>query len=118
MHFLSLLDERVILRNPFQRQLLHEVYLVGVAQVLPHELLHCQGERGREQQDLPFLRKILDHSVQHALEILRQQLVRLVQDEDLALVHHGHPLLHEVEYAAGGGYYHLHLLVNAHYVIA
>lgn len=90
MHFLPLLHEGVILGDALQRQLLHQINLVWVAQMLLHELFHREREGGGKQQDLPLLGQLLNNCVQHAFEVLREQFIRLVQDEYLALVHHGH----------------------------
>lgn len=59
-----------------------------------HERLHCEGEGGRVEKDLPTARQVGDHPVQHTLEVLGQQLVRLVQNHHPALTHIRHLLLH------------------------
>mmetsp|Transcript_11992 Transcript_11992/g.50212 ORF Transcript_11992/g.50212 Transcript_11992/m.50212 type:complete len:251 (+) Transcript_11992:284-1036(+) len=45
VHFLLLLHKRVVLRDALQRELLHQVDDVRLAQVLVLELLHRDGER-------------------------------------------------------------------------
>lgn len=117
VHLLALLHERVVLRHALQRQLLHQVDLVRLAQVLLHEVLQTERECGGEEQDLALLRQLHDDMVQHALEVLRQQLVRLVQHEHLALRHVRHLLVHQVEDATGRRDDQLHLLVDAHDVV-
>uniref|UniRef100_A0A182VJU9 Uncharacterized protein n=1 Tax=Anopheles merus TaxID=30066 RepID=A0A182VJU9_ANOME len=42
VHLLALLHEGVVLRDALQRQLLHQVDLVRIAQMLLHEVLHAQ----------------------------------------------------------------------------
>lgn len=49
MNFLPLLHEGVVLRDPLESELLHQVNLVGFPQMLLHKLLHAERERGREQ---------------------------------------------------------------------
>lgn len=78
VHLLALLHERVVLRDALQRQLLHQVDLVRIAQMLLHEVLHAQWECRGEQQDLALLWQSHYDMIQHAFEVLRQQLVRLV----------------------------------------
>ena len=82
-----------------------------------------------------------DDPVQHALEVLAEQLVCLVQHQHLALTHvcdladlllflasqikfiefvtssPPHLLLHEVEYPAGCGHHQVNLLVDPHDVV-
>ena len=57
MYLLPLLNEGVVLGDSFQRQLVHEVDLVGVLEVFPHEGLDGEGESSRVEQDLPAVRK-------------------------------------------------------------
>jgi len=78
MHLLSLLHKGIVLGDPFQCQLVHQVYLVWVPQMLPHECLHGEGEGGGVQEDLPAGWQVADHPVQHPLKILTEQLVCLV----------------------------------------
>lgn len=117
VHLLPLLHKRVVLRHALQRQLLHQVDLVRLAQVLLHKVLEAERECGGEEQDLALLRQLHDDMVQHALEVLRQQLVRLVQHQHLAVRHVRHLLVHQVEDAAGRRNDQLHLLVDAHNVV-
>uniref|UniRef100_A0A182JGA4 Uncharacterized protein n=1 Tax=Anopheles atroparvus TaxID=41427 RepID=A0A182JGA4_ANOAO len=78
VHLLALLHEGVVLRDTLQRQLLHQVDLVRIAQMLLHEVLHAQWECRREQEDLALLWQSHYDMIQHALEVLRQQLIGLV----------------------------------------
>ena len=57
-YLLPLLNKGVVLGDPFQRQLVHEVDLVGVLQVFPHERLHGEGESGGVEQDLSAVKEI------------------------------------------------------------
>ena len=56
-HLLPLLNEGVVLGDSFQRQLVHQVDLVGVLEVLPHEGLNGEGESGGVEQDLSAVRE-------------------------------------------------------------
>lgn len=78
VHLLPLLDERVVLGDTLQGELLHQVDLVWLAQMLFHEVLHAQWECRREQQNLALFWQFHNDMIQHALEVLRQQLVRFV----------------------------------------
>ncbi len=112
VHLLLLGDECVVLRDALERQLVHQVDLVGVAHVLPQEGFHRQREGGGVEQHLSRLRQEGDEPVQQALEVLAQQLVGLVQAKDFAVVHVGHVLLHQVKDAAGGGDYQVNLRMS------
>ena len=57
---LPLLHEGVVLGDALEGELIHQVDLVGVAHVLPHEGLDGQGEGGGIQQDLSRLREVTD----------------------------------------------------------
>ncbi len=109
MNFLPLLDERVVLSDTLEGQLVHQVDLVGVSHVLLHEGLHREREGGGVQEDLSGGGQVRDEAVQEALEVLAQQLVGLVQTEDLALLHVGHVLLHQIQDAAWSGHHQVHL---------
>ena len=89
MDLLPLLDEGVVLGDALEGELLHEVDLVGVAHVLAHEALDGEGEGGRVEEDLADGGQVGDQAVEHPLEVLREQLVRLVQAQDFALVNIG-----------------------------
>ena len=64
VHLLLLLDERVVLRDTPQCQLVHEIDLVRASHVAVGEVLDGQGESGREEHDLAVLgvelQKLLD----------------------------------------------------------
>ena len=49
MDLLSLLDKCVVLGDALQSELVHQVDLVRLLQVLPHEGLHSQGEGSAEK---------------------------------------------------------------------
>lgn len=57
---LPLLHEGVVLRDALEGQLVHQVDLVRVSHVLPHEGLDGQGEGGRIQQDLSRFGEVAD----------------------------------------------------------
>jgi hypothetical protein len=117
--FLALLHECVVLGDSLQRQLVHQVDLVRVSQVLPHECLNCEGKGSGVEEDLPAWGQVADHPVdaellikvclsliqlpiQHPLEILAEKLVGLVQHQHPALRHIRHLLLHQVQDPARG----------------
>ena len=75
---LSFLDKCVVLGDALQGELVHQVDLVRLLQVLPHEGLHSQGEGGAVEQNLATLGQEADDLVQHPLEVLAEQLVCLV----------------------------------------
>ena len=110
MDLLSLLHKCVVLGDSLQRQLVHQVDLVGLeeinyevscaiqnilrqivhlVEVLPHERLDGEGEGCAVEEDLAAGGQEGDHLVQHPLEVLAQQLVRLVQHQHLAFAHIG-----------------------------
>ena len=115
--FLLLLHVGVVLGDTLERELLHQVDLVRVVHVLLDELVDGARKGGRVEQDLTVGRQEADHVVEHVLEVLREELVGLVHHEHAALVHDGQTLLHQVEYAAGRGDHHVHLLLQAHDVL-
>ena len=86
---LPLLDKGVVLGDALQGQLVHQVDLVGLLEVLPHEALDGEGEGGAVEEDLAALGQEADHLVQHSLEVLAQQLVSLVQHQHSAVAHIG-----------------------------
>jgi len=51
---LSLLDKCVVLSDSLQGQLVHQVDLVGLLEMLPHERLHSEGEGRAVEEDLSF----------------------------------------------------------------
>lgn len=55
MHFLFLLDKRVVLGDPAQGELVHEIDLIGSLHILVHEGLNDQREGGAEEHDLSVL---------------------------------------------------------------
>jgi len=73
-----------------------------------HEGFHSDRESGRVQHDLPFRREECNEFVQHAVEVLRQQLVSLIQNEHLTLVHLTHVLLHKINDPSRGRDNHMH----------
>jgi len=60
---LSLLDKCVVLGDALQGQLVHQVDLVRLLQVLPHEGLDSQGEGSAVEQNLTTLGKEADDLV-------------------------------------------------------
>ena len=83
---LPLLDKCVVLGDPLQSELVHQVDLVGLLQMLPHERLHSEWKGGAVEEDLSLSREEADHLVQHPFEILAQELVGLVKNQQLEVV--------------------------------
>ena len=113
MDLLSLLYECVVLSDSLQRELVHEVDLVRGSHVFLHEGLDGQREGGGVEQDLTRAGEVGNEAIQHAFEVLGEELVRLVQAEDFALFHIGDFLLHQVEDSAGGGHHQVDLVVDS-----
>lgn len=57
MHFLAFLDKGVVLGNPLESQIVHQIDLVRVRDELVLERLHCHWEGRREEADLPRWRR-------------------------------------------------------------
>lgn len=62
-----------------ERELVHEVDLVGVGDVAVLEVLDRHGERGAEEADLPLPGAVVHQLLQHGLELGREELVRLIK---------------------------------------
>ena len=103
MNLLPLLDEDVELRDPLQREVVHQIDFIGVLRcaapavqsiiaarprarararashlnVLFFEILHSHRECGREQANLSFRVAVVDELLHERLELRRQQLVSL-----------------------------------------
>ena len=118
VHLLALLDERVVLRDALERQLVHQVDDVRLAQELLLELLDGHRERRAEEHDLAALGQEADQLLDDRLELGRQQLVGLVHDEHLAVVELADALAREVEHAPRRRDDDVDRLVQAHDVVA
>lgn len=84
VHLLPLLHKRVVLRHTFQRQLLHEVDDVGLAQELVLEGFDSDGEGRGIQQDLAVRVQVRDELFDDGLEFRGEQLVGFIHDQGLA----------------------------------
>lgn len=109
MNLLFLLDKGIVLRDTLQCQFVHQIDLVGVTHVLPHEGLNGQRECGRIQQNLSILWKMRDKSVEHSLEILAQKLVGFIQAKQFTVFHLGHTFFHQVQNTSRSGHDQVHL---------
>ena len=118
MHLLAFLHKGVVLGDALERQLLHQVDDVGLAQELVLEGLDRDGEGGGVQQDLAVRVQVGDELFDDGLEFRGQQLVGLIHDERLAGPQAGDALVGEVEDAPGGGDDDVDGLVQAHDVVA
>ena len=114
---LLLLNERVVLGNSAERQLVHQVDLVRVAHVLVFERLHNIGEGCREKHDLPILRVELQKLLDGDGEFRRQKLVSLVHDKGVSCGEIGHALGCEIEDTTGSTNNHVNSLVQSNNVI-
>lgn len=113
-----LLDERVVLRHALERQLVHQVDDIGLAQELVLELLDSHRKGRRVEQDLAVGAHVADELLDHGLELGAQQLVGLVHDEHARRGELGDALGREVEQAAGRRDDRVHGLVQPHDVVA
>ena len=113
-----LLDEGVVLRDTFQRQLVHQVDDVRLAQELVLELLHGDRERRRVEQDLPVGAHVADQLLDHGLELRREQFVRLIHHQHARRGQLGHALGGQVQQAPWCGDNGVDGLVQAHDVVA
>lgn len=114
---LFLLHVGIVLCDTLQGQLLHQINLIRIVHMPLDELIDRARKRGRVQKDLTIRWQIRDDIVEHVLEVLRQQLVRLVHNEHRTVVHDGQTLLHQVQNASGRCNYDVHLLLQAHDVL-
>lgn len=117
MDLLSLLHVGVILGDALEGELVHEVDLVRVAHVLLEELLHRLGERRGIEHNLTLGRQFADDVVDNLLEIGRQQLVGLIDDEDFAEIRRYDVPLDEIVDAARSGEDDVHGLLQSHDVV-
>ena len=69
---LALLHECVVLRDALQRQLVHEVDLMGILHETVLEIQDCDGEGRRVHKNLPVLRQELDEVFNNGLELWAQ----------------------------------------------
>jgi len=63
MNLLTLLHESVVLGDTLQGELVHQINLIWVPKMLPHEGLHGEGKSRGIQQDLPARGKVADHPI-------------------------------------------------------
>ena len=117
MNLGPLLDKGVELGDALERQLLHEVDSEGVLHVAVHELGHGVGEGGREEHLLRRLGKELNQVLAQREEILRQELVRLVKHQHVALVQDADALVGQVEHTPGSSDENVDCVVQAHDVV-
>lgn len=101
VHFLAFLNESVVLRDTAQRELVHEVDLVGLDHVAVLEILDDERERGREEHDLPLLGEEAEELLHDGGELGRQELVSFVHDESGALAEVGDAFASEIEDTTG-----------------
>ena len=117
MNLLFLLDERVVLRDTLQSELLHQVDHEGFPEVLLLERFDRHRERGGVEQNLPVPGHEIDELTDHGLKLGRQELVRFVHGEHRGLVELGHAFGGEIDESPGGGDDDVHGLVQTHDVI-
>jgi hypothetical protein len=79
MDLLPLLDIRVKLRDPLERQRIHQINLVRFVQMLFLESLDNHGKRGGKQEDLTGRREKGEDLVDYNLEFRRQEFVCFLQ---------------------------------------
>mmetsp|Transcript_1791 Transcript_1791/g.4137 ORF Transcript_1791/g.4137 Transcript_1791/m.4137 type:complete len:435 (-) Transcript_1791:147-1451(-) len=117
MQLLLLLHKGVVLGHSLQGQLVHLVDHVGPLEPLLLKGLDGDGKGGGEKHDLALLGAHVDQLLDHGLELLRQELVGLVQHNHLAVLQLGDALLPQVEDSSRSGHHHVHGVVQAHDVV-
>merc|ERR1719261_1113637 len=115
---LALLHESIELRDTLQRQLVHEVDLVGIRQELVLEVENRGRERRGEHQNLALLRDETHELLHDRLELRGQQLVRLVHHNVSTLGEVTHALVGKIEDTARGRDEDVHRVVQPHDVLA
>mmetsp|Transcript_60649 Transcript_60649/g.136491 ORF Transcript_60649/g.136491 Transcript_60649/m.136491 type:complete len:300 (-) Transcript_60649:54-953(-) len=118
VHLLALLHEGVELRDAFERELVHEVDFVRLGHVLVLELHDGHGEGRGVHEDLSVRGQELQQVLDDGLELGAEQLVRLIHDHHLAALKVADALVREVQHAAGRRHHDVHLVVEAHDVLA
>lgn len=78
VHFLSLLDKRIELRDSAQRQLVHQIDLIWIVEILVLEGLHGHREGRRVEQNLALVRQEPNQLLDDRRELRAEQLVRLL----------------------------------------
>mmetsp|Transcript_21738 Transcript_21738/g.60442 ORF Transcript_21738/g.60442 Transcript_21738/m.60442 type:complete len:268 (+) Transcript_21738:158-961(+) len=96
VELLLLLHKGIVLRDALQGELLHQVDDIRLLQEAVLELLHSDREGGRVQEDLALRVQKGNQLLDNGLELWRQQLVCLVHDQDVRLVHFCHLLVGKV----------------------
>mmetsp|Transcript_2200 Transcript_2200/g.7977 ORF Transcript_2200/g.7977 Transcript_2200/m.7977 type:complete len:876 (+) Transcript_2200:144-2771(+) len=117
VHLLALLDKGVVLRDALQRELVHEVDDVRLAEEAVLEILHRHREGGGVEQNLTLRRHEPDDFLDERLELRAQELVRFVHDENPALIKLRDALLRQVEDATRRRDDDVHHLVQPHDVV-
>ena len=84
MDLLPLLDECIVLRDSLEGQLVHKVDDVLLLEKFVLEGLDGDWEGGREKHDLALFGQEGDELLNNLLKVLREELVGLVHDHDLA----------------------------------
>jgi hypothetical protein len=77
MNFLPLLDERVVLSDALERQIIHQIYLVRIGDELVFKRLDCHGKSCRKQAYLPSWCCQVNELLQEWLELGREKFVGL-----------------------------------------
>ncbi|GMT19360.1 hypothetical protein PFISCL1PPCAC_10657 [Pristionchus fissidentatus] len=117
MDFLLLLHICVVLRNSEKGEFLHQIDFVRLAHVLLHEVRDGKRECSRIEHYLSLLGHERDETIENSLEVLRQKLVSLVEDKNVAIFHVSDSLLHQIENTSRGGDHEMNGSVEAHDVI-
>lgn len=111
-------DEGVVLGDTPQRQLVHEVDLVGADHVLVGEVLDGQREGGGEQHDLAVLGVELQELLDDGGELLREELIGFIHDKHRAFTQIGDILACQIENSAGCSHYYVDRVLKSDNVIS
>ena len=102
VNLLFLLYESVILRDAAQRELVHQVDLVGGGHVLVGKVLDRDWEGGGEEHELAVLGVAPENLLNRLKELDREKLVCFVHNEHGAFAQVGDVLSCKICYSAGG----------------
>ena len=84
MDLLSFLNKCIELRDAFEREIIHEIYLVRVAYEFFFKIFHRNWKCSWKEANLALGRAMVHEFLQEWFKLWRQKLVRLVHDDCVA----------------------------------